>query len=79
MIGVLAGGGEIDPRFIFVKQAKIQGIYVGSRRMFEEMNRAIGASGMRPVIDRVFDFGDVRAAYEYLESGAHFGKVCIRV
>jgi NADPH:quinone reductase-like Zn-dependent oxidoreductase len=34
---------------------------------------------MRPVIDRVFDFGDVRAAYEYLESGAHFGKVCIRV
>jgi NADPH:quinone reductase-like Zn-dependent oxidoreductase len=79
LIGVLAGGGEIDPRFIFVKQARIQGIYVGSRRMFEEMNRAIGASGMRPVIDRVFDFDDARAAYEYLESGAHFGKVCIRV
>ena len=59
LIGVLAGGGEIDPRFIFVKQAKIQGIYVGSRQMFEEMNRAIGASGMRPVIDRVFGFADI--------------------
>ena len=79
LIGVLAGGGEIDPRFIFVKQARIQGIYVGSRRMFEEMNRAMDASGMRPVVDRVFDFSDARAAYEYLESGAHFGKVCIRV
>jgi NADPH:quinone reductase-like Zn-dependent oxidoreductase len=79
MIGVLADGGEIDPRFIFIKQARIQGIYVGSRRMFEEMNRAISASEMRPVIDRVFDFADARAAYEHLESGAHFGKVCIRV
>jgi NADPH:quinone reductase-like Zn-dependent oxidoreductase len=79
LIGVLAGGGEIDPRFIFLKQARIQGIYVGSRRMFEEMNRAIAVSGLRPVVDRVFDFGDARAAYQYLESGAHLGKVCIRV
>lgn len=79
MIGVLAGGGEIDPRFIFVKQAKVQGIYVGSRRMFEEMNRAITAARMRPVVDRIFDFTETRAACEYLESGAHFGKVCIRV
>jgi NADPH:quinone reductase-like Zn-dependent oxidoreductase len=79
VIGVLAGGGEIDPRFIFVKQARIQGIYVGSRHMFEQMNRAIAAAGMRPVIDRVFALGDVRAAYEYLESGAHVGKVCIAV
>lgn len=79
MIGVLAGGGEIDPRFIFVRQAKIQGIYVGSRRMFEDMNRAIAASRMRPVVDRIFDFAEARTAYEYLESGAHFGKVCIRV
>ncbi|HVW08586.1 MAG TPA: NAD(P)-dependent alcohol dehydrogenase [Bryobacteraceae bacterium] len=79
VIGVLAGGGEIDPRFLFIKQARVHGIYVGSRRMFEDMNRAIAASRMRPVVDRIFDFDDVRAAYEYLESGAHFGKVCIRV
>jgi len=31
------------------------------------------------VIDRVFDFAKARAAYEYLASGKHFGKVVIRV
>jgi NADPH:quinone reductase-like Zn-dependent oxidoreductase len=79
LIGVLAGGGEIDPRFIFLKQLRIQGIYVGSRTMFEAMNRAIEVSGMRPVVDRVFGFEEVKEAMNYLESGAHFGKVCIRV
>lgn len=79
LIGVLAGGGEIDPRFIFVKQVKVQGIYVGSRRMFEEMNRAIETSGLRPVLDRVFGFEEAPEAYRYLESGAHFGKVCVRI
>jgi NADPH:quinone reductase-like Zn-dependent oxidoreductase len=79
LIGVLSGGGEVDPRFIFLKQVRIQGIYVGSRQMFEDMNRALTASGMHPVIDRVFGFGEVPAALNYLESGAHFGKVCIRI
>ncbi len=79
LIGVLAGGGEIDPRFIFLKQLRIQGIYVGSRTMFEAMNRAIEASGMRPVVDRVFGFDEVQNAMSYLESGAHFGKICIRI
>ncbi len=79
LIGVLSGSGECDPRLIFLKQVRMQGIYVGSRRMFEDMNRAIEAAGMRPVVDRVFGFAEVPAAYSYLESGAHFGKVVIRV
>ncbi len=79
LIGVLSGGGEVDPRFIFLKQVKIQGIYVGSRQMFVDMNQAIAASGMRPVVDRVFGFDQIREAMAYLESGAHFGKVCVRV
>jgi NADPH:quinone reductase-like Zn-dependent oxidoreductase len=79
LIGVLSGGGEVDPRFIFLKQVRIQGIYVGSRQMFEEMNRALAASGIHPVIDRVCPFDEAPAAFTYLESGAHFGKVCIRL
>jgi NADPH:quinone reductase-like Zn-dependent oxidoreductase len=47
--------------------------------MFEEMNRAISLAGLRPVVDRVFGFQEVIDAMRYLESGAHFGKVCIRV
>jgi NADPH:quinone reductase-like Zn-dependent oxidoreductase len=77
LIGVLAGGGEIDPRFIFLKQVRIQGIYVGARQMFEDMNRALATSQIHPVIDRVFPFTEAPAAYSYLETGAHFGKVCV--
>ena len=49
-------------------------IYVGSRTMFEDMNRAV-----HPVVDRVFELGDAVAAYRHLESQTHFGKVVIRV
>ena len=45
------------------KSIKVQGIYVGSRRMFMDMNRAIAAQRMKPVIDRTFAFEDARAAY----------------
>jgi NADPH:quinone reductase-like Zn-dependent oxidoreductase len=57
----------------------LQGIYVGSREMFEEMNRAMEINGVHPVIDRVFPFAEARDAYRYLESGSHFGKICIAV
>lgn len=78
LIGVLTGGdGTVNPRLVFVKNIKLQGIYVGSREMFEAMNRAISLHKLRPVIDRVFPFADAVEAYRYLESGAHFGKVVI--
>jgi NADPH:quinone reductase-like Zn-dependent oxidoreductase len=79
LIGVLAGRGEFDPRLIMLKAVCLRGIYVGSREMFEEMNRAISLAGMRPVIDRVFEFRQLHEALQYMESGAHFGKICLRV
>ena len=77
LIGVLSGAGEFDPRPILLKSIRLQGVYVGSREMFEEMNRAISLAGVRPVVDRVFGFDEPVAAMKYMESGAHFGKVCI--
>jgi NADPH:quinone reductase-like Zn-dependent oxidoreductase len=79
LIGVLAGRGEFDPRLMMLKQARLQGIFVGSREMFEEMNRAIALGRLRPVIDRVFEFGELQEALSYIASGAHFGKICVRV
>ncbi len=79
LIGVLGGGGQIDPRMLFARQLKLHGIFVGSRDMFEEMNRWMELSGMRPVVDSVFEFDEAAKAYEYMASGAHFGKICIRV
>ena len=79
LIGVLSGQGEIDPLPILMKGVRVQGIYVGSREMFEAMNQAIAANCLRPVVARVFSFEQAREAYRYLESGAHFGKVVIKV
>jgi NADPH:quinone reductase-like Zn-dependent oxidoreductase len=43
------------------------------------MNRAIAAARLKPVIDKVFSFEQARDAFRHLESGAHFGKVVVRV
>jgi len=79
LIGVLAGPGEFNPNWIFMKSVRLQGIYVGSREMFEQMNAAIETAALRPVIDRVFPFAETPAAYRHLDAGAHFGKVVIRI
>jgi NADPH:quinone reductase-like Zn-dependent oxidoreductase len=79
LIGVLAGAAEINPMLIFSRRANVQGISVGSTEMFEAMNRAIAVSGLMPVIDKVFAFGEAPAAYRHLQSAQHLGKVVIRV
>ena len=80
LLGVLTGlRGEVNTYGVFQKGLHVRGIYVGSGRMFAALNRALSATGIRPVIDRVFGMDEVRAAYEHLASGAHFGKVVIRV
>jgi NADPH:quinone reductase-like Zn-dependent oxidoreductase len=80
MIGVLGGAGEkFSPGNIILKGARLQGIFVGSKEMFEQLNRAIALNGMRPVVDRTFQFEEAPQALAFLESGQHFGKVCIRV
>jgi NADPH:quinone reductase-like Zn-dependent oxidoreductase len=78
-IGILSGAGAVNPIPILMKNVHVQGIFVGSRAMFEDMNRAIGWNQLRPVVDRVFDFDEARDALRHLESGGHFGKIVIRV
>ncbi len=79
LIGVLSGrGNEIDPMSILFKSLAVQGIYVGSREMFEAMNQAIAQHELQPIIDRIFAFTEVKEAYSYLKSAAHFGKIVIQ-
>ena len=56
---------------------RLQGIFIGSKAMFEEMNRAVEFHKLVPVVDRVFPFGELPDALRYMESGAHFGKIVI--
>ena len=79
MIGALTTGGDINPVTPMRKQMILRGIYVGSRQMFEAMNRAITAHGIEPVIDRVFEFEQAAEAYRHQTSQTHLGKVVIRI
>jgi len=79
LIGVLTGGATtFNPVPILMRAIRVHGIFVGSRAMFEAMNRAIAFHAMKPVIDRVFDFGQVADALKHMQSGAHFGKIVVR-
>jgi NADPH:quinone reductase-like Zn-dependent oxidoreductase len=81
-IGVLSGSTTSEPLAltqILHKQLRVQGIYVGSRAMFEQMNAAIAMAKLHPVIDRVFAFDQVREAFLHMQSGSHFGKIVISV
>ena len=80
LIGVLAGlQGETNPHPIMRKGASMHGIFVGNRAMFERMNTAIEVNGVKPVVDKVFEFERAADAYRYQQSGAHFGKVVIKI
>jgi NADPH:quinone reductase-like Zn-dependent oxidoreductase len=60
-----------------LKQARLQGLVVGSRQHQIEMVRAIDAGGLRPVIDRSFPLEEIADAFRHQASGAHFGKICL--
>jgi NADPH:quinone reductase-like Zn-dependent oxidoreductase len=81
-IGVLSGSATSEPLAltpILHKQLRVQGIYVGSRAMFEQMNAAITRAKLHPVIDRVFAVDQVREAFLHMQSASHFGKIVIRM
>ncbi len=80
LIGVLAGRqSPLDLTPVLMQNIKIQGIVVGHKRSFQEMCKAIEFFKMKPVIDKVFAFHDAPLAFQYMNSGSHFGKVCIKI
>ena len=78
-IGVLTGPvGAVPLPLILHKQARIQGIYVGSRRDFVEMNACIALAGLRPVIESR-PWAETRAVLHRMEAGDHFGKLVVTI
>ncbi|WP_206996921.1 zinc-binding dehydrogenase [Trinickia mobilis] len=77
--GVGGWATEIEIQPVLMRAARLTGILVGSRAMFEDLSRFVTAAKIRPTIDRVFSFDQARQAYAYLESANHFGKVVIKV
>jgi NADPH:quinone reductase-like Zn-dependent oxidoreductase len=79
LIGILAGtDGEVNPIPVLMKSLRLQGVYVGSREMFEAMNTAMDVNQIKPVIDRVYPFEEAQEALKLMESATHFGKIVVR-
>ena len=73
VIGVLTGvAGTIPVGLIGIQTLSVRGIFVGSVAMFEDMNRAITANQLRPVIDRVFPFEQSADALRFMQSAPAF-------
>jgi NADPH:quinone reductase-like Zn-dependent oxidoreductase len=77
LIGVLSQG-DFNPISILMKSLTVQGVFVGSRTMFENLNQALASHQIKPVIDKVFPADKIVDALEYLESGKHFGKIVLK-
>jgi NADPH:quinone reductase-like Zn-dependent oxidoreductase len=78
IIGVLSGvEANLPLTSILMQNIRLQGVLVGARDELEAMARAFAAAQVRPVIDRVFGFGEIRGALEAMAAGGHFGKIAI--
>jgi len=78
LIGVLTGGeGEVPTAKLMAKQARLQGLIVGSRREQQDFVRALDGSDMRPVVDRRFPLEQLADAFRHEMGASHFGKIGI--
>ncbi len=78
LIGVLTGrAGEIPTAHLMAKQARLQGLIVGSRKHQTDFIRALDVTGIKPVVDRSFGLDEIADAFRYEAGGHHFGKICL--
>ncbi|WAC74040.1 NAD(P)-dependent alcohol dehydrogenase [Roseateles sp. SL47] len=78
LIGVLTGRqGEVPTSVLMAKQARLQGLIVGSRRDQQDYVAALEQGDIRPVIDRSFPLEQLAQAFRFQESAGHFGKLVV--
>jgi NADPH:quinone reductase-like Zn-dependent oxidoreductase len=71
--------GDCNPWPLMMKDGHVDGVGVGSTRMFEDMNRAIATNGIRPAVDKVFPFAGTVDAFRHLASRNFVGKIAIQL
>ena len=82
-LGALSGSPQASATasqgIIIAKNITIKGIASGSRAMLASALDVIAKSGIEMIVDKAFGFDDAPAAFAHLESGAHMGKVIIKI
>jgi len=82
IIGFIGGSSNDQPTFLdaLMNICTVRGVLVGSRLQMEDMNRAIEANGIKPVVDeKVFKLAEAKEAYQFMWDQKHFGKLCIQI
>lgn len=82
IIGFIGGGAEKQPTFLdcLNNLCTVRGVLVGSRSQMEDMVLAIEGNDIKPVVDeKVFEFEELKEAYEYMWAQKHFGKLVVKV
>ena len=78
--GATAGGQPIDDiAAIYSKELKIYGSTLGSRDEFRLLISFMNATGIKPIIDRVFPLIEAAGAQRYVEEARQFGKVVLSI
>ncbi|GAB0116049.1 zinc-dependent alcohol dehydrogenase family protein [Acidisoma sp. 7E03] len=78
LIGVLTGiEGQVPTAQLMAKQARLQGLIVGSRRQQTDYVAALEQAGIRPVIDQTFPLEGIADAFRAQEGAGHFGKIAL--
>ncbi|OGX91869.1 zinc-dependent alcohol dehydrogenase family protein [Hymenobacter coccineus] len=84
--GTLFPIGGVDPsdeapnlRTVSLATQRIQGIYVGSTQMLHDLLQSFDRNQLKPVISHTFAFHEAKEALAHMGSGAHFGKIVVRV
>lgn len=82
IVGFLGGFSKEQPSFLDCLNniCTVRGLLVGSRAQFEDMNRAIEANDIHPVVEeKVFELAQLKEAYQFMWDQKHFGKLTIKV
>jgi len=82
IVGIVSGFGEqlgMLPGMLIGNSARVQGLSVGSRENFEDMNRALSQHKSKPVVDIVRPWSEAKQAFEEMQAGKHFGKIALEI
>ncbi|KAB2573730.1 putative alcohol dehydrogenase protein [Lasiodiplodia theobromae] len=82
IIGFVGGQQQEQPTFLdcLSNLCTVRGLLVGSRAQFDDMNRAIEANDIHPIVDdQVFSLEQTKEAYQYMWDQKHFGKLTIKI
>ncbi|MBI2609017.1 MAG: zinc-binding dehydrogenase [Deltaproteobacteria bacterium] len=68
-----------DLRHVFFRQLSILGSTMGTYSELKEILKYVDQGKLKPVVDKVFPFAQVKQAHQYMENRKQFGKIVLEM